>query len=465
MVRPFGYFYNFAPETLNIHSLEDTDSTSLIIGQGWIMAETIMNPFTMSIFWGLLIIAFLLFLSAFISGSEVAFFALNHSQIKDIRENRNPGNIRIITLLERPKRLLATILIANNLINVSIVILAVFIFRMWSNFSPSLEFIILAVAVTILILVFGEIVPKMYAAKHSIRFVRFMAPAMALLIRLFYPLSTILVKSTTLIDRRLAGRKPGFSISDLSDAIDITAGASTPEEEKKILKGIAKFGDIDVKEIMKSRLDVVAVEVNTPFSEMLDTVRESGYSRIPVYSDSFDNIVGILYVKDLLAHLDENPGFQWSKLIREVFFVPENKKIKDLLKEFQEKKIHMAVIVDEYGGTAGIVTLEDIIEEIVGDISDEFDTSEDEPDFKKIDDNNYVFEGKTTINDVCKIMGIDDDVFDAVKGEADSLAGLILELEGKIPSKDTVVQFRNFEFKILASDHRRIKRIKITIRT
>jgi gliding motility-associated protein GldE len=408
----------------------------------------------------------LLACSAMISGSEIAYFSLNPSQLKDIQESPSKSNKRIMYLLGNPKRLLATILIANNFINVAIVILSVYVTKEMFDLInyPVLAFVIQVIVVTFLILLFGEILPKMYATKNAVGFATIMTSPLQFLIRLFYPLSAILVKSTSFIDKRLAGKGINISISDLSDAIELTSDENTPEEEKKMLKGIVKFGDIDVKEIMKSRVDVVAIEMNTGFNELLKIIIDSGYSRIPVYEESFDKVRGILYVKDLLPHLDIKEGYDWHRLIRDAFFVPENKKISDLLREFQERKIHMAIIVDEYGGTSGIITLEDIIEEIVGEITDEFDIVEDEISYSKIDENNYIFEGKTTINDFCKIIEIEDDIFDDVKGESDSLAGLILELEGEIPEKGTCIFHRNFEFKILASDDRRIQRIKVSVK-
>lgn len=444
--------------------MEDSESVLFILNAAGSIPTAVMNEFTPSVIFGFALILILLICSALVSGSEIAFFSLSQPQIKDLRKKVTKADQWITGLLEKPKRLLATILISNNFVNVAIVILSTYITQRLFNLTPLMEFVLLTIIISSLILIFGEIIPKMYATRHNVKFAAFMAPLLTFLIRLFYPLSSVLVRSTSIIDKRLARKKSNISISDLSDAIEITSNDSTPVEERNILKGIVKFGDIDVKEIMKSRVDVVAVDVNMPFQEMLKIVLDSGYSRIPVYSESFDKVRGILYVKDLLAHLNAQGNFLWSDLIRDAFFIPENKKIKDLLQEFQEKKIHMAIVVDEYGGTSGIVTLEDIIEEIVGEISDEFDTSEDELEYKKIDDQNYIFEGKTTINDFCKIIDIEGEIFDDVKGESDSLAGLILELEGNIPPKDTVISYKNFDFKILASDDRRIKKIRIHIR-
>lgn len=418
------------------------------------------------ILFGILSVFILLICSALISGSEIAFFSLNPSHLKDINSDDSKNNKLILTLLDIPKRLLATILIANNFVNVAIIILSSFIMRKLFDFSefPLLSFAFEVIVITFFILLFGEIMPKIFANQKPLAFASLMARPINVLLKVFYPISSLLVKSTRLIDKKMSKTTHDISMSDISDAIDITVDENTHEEETKILKGIVKFTDIEVREVMHSRLDVVAIEAETAFDKLIETVIDSGYSRIPVYTESLDNINGVLYVKDLLQHLDKKEEFIWMPLVRPAFFVPENKKINDLLQEFQEKKIHLAIVVDEYGGTSGIVTLEDIIEEIIGEITDEFDTPDDAIGYKKIDDNNYVFEGKTSINDFCKIINIDDDVFDEIKGDSDSLAGVILELLGEIPEKDTKVEYQNFEFKILTVDKRRIKQIKVTIR-
>ncbi|MCD4745878.1 MAG: gliding motility-associated protein GldE [Bacteroidales bacterium] len=430
-----------------------------------ILANTVINTFPFSIIICFIVIIILFFFSAMISGSEIAFFSLNPLQIKELKANDTKKNKLIILLLEKPKLLLATILIANNFINVAIVILSAFITSELFDFSsyPILGFILQVIVITALILFIGEIMPKIYATQKAVKFAAVMSRPLKFLIKLFYLLSTLLVRSTSIIDNRIAKKRHNISMSDLSEAIEITSDENTPEEERKILKGIVKFGDIDVREIMKSRVDVTAIDSETKFKDLVKIVVQSGYSRIPTYKETFDNISGILYVKDLLPHLNAEKDFKWQKLLRQAFFVPENKKINDLLQEFQQKKIHMAIVVDEYGGTSGIVTLEDIIEEIVGEISDEFDVESDEILFKKIDEQNYIFEGKTTLNDFCKIIGIDDEIFKDVRGESDTLAGLILELEGKILQKNESITFGNFVFKIVTADKRRIKKIKVTI--
>jgi gliding motility-associated protein GldE len=345
------------------------------------------------------------------------------------------------------------------------VILSTYIAALWFNLAsfPILAFLVQVIVITALILLLGEILPKMYASVYPVRFAKNMSGVLKSLIRVFYPFSSLLVNSTSFLDKRIARKSHIISRSELSDAIEITAGESTTEEGKKILQGIVKFGDIEVKEIMRSRVDVVALDMQASYKEVMDVIVKSGFSRIPVYTDNFDNIKGILYVKDLLPHLDKDTHYKWEKLIREAFFVPENKKINDLLQEFQERKIHLAIIVDEYGGTSGIITLEDVLEEIVGEITDESDSGTEEFVYEKIDEHTYIFEGKTTINDFCKIIEIDDDIFDEGKGESDSLAGLILELEGKIPEQGDETSFMNYIFKIIEVDLKRIKRIRVTI--
>jgi gliding motility-associated protein GldE len=372
----------------------------------------------------------------------------------------------IADLIDRPKVLLATILIANNFVNVTMVIIFSYITTLLFDPAryPVLTFFIQVVVITSIILFFGEILPKVYASRYPLQVCQVMAGPMKMVIRIFNPLSQILVRSTSLIDRRISKRGYIISMSELSEAFEITSDAGTPEEERKILKGIVNFVDIEVKEIMKPRMDVTSLDASSDFSLVLKTIRESGYSRIPVYAETFDNILGVLYAKDLLPYLEKDHSFRWQELLRPAFFVPENKKISDLLQEIRVKKIHLAIVVDEYGGTSGIVTLEDIIEEIIGEISDEFDIPGEDLNYTRIDDHNYIFEAKTSLNDFFKVTGVDDDAFDVVKGDADTLAGLLLELSGKIPLKDEVISFGRFDFKILGADNRRIKKVRVAIR-
>jgi len=431
----------------------------------WIFADILINPFTFKVLIALILMLVLLLCSALISGSEIAFFSLSPSQMEKINSRKDKISHLIIKLLGMPKRLLATILIANNFVNVAIIILSTYIISRTLDFSgiPILGFIIQVVVITAIILLIGEIIPKIYANQNSLRFSNLMARPLQILMNIFYPLASLLINSTSFIDKRINRKGHDISMSELSDAIEITSDENTPEEETKMLKGIVRFGDIEVSEIMKSRVDVTAVDVDLGFKELINIIRESGFSRIPAFETNFDNVKGILYIKDLLAHLHKSDDFNWRFLLREAFFVPENKRINDLLHEFQEKKIHLAIVVDEYGGTSGIVTLEDIIEEIVGDISDEFDKDSNEIIFTKLDDNTYVFDGKTSLNDFYKILEIEDDIFEEVRGESDTLAGLILELEGSIPERGDLTTFQNFSFKIKAVDNRRIKQIEVSI--
>ena len=325
-----------------------------------------------------------------------------------------------------------------------------------------LEFLIQVIIITFLLLLFGEVLPKVYANNNAIRFVNFISLPLSFLDKIFRPLSSLLVVSSKIIDRKLKTKGHQLSVDDLSNALELTSDENEDANEKKILEGIVKFGNTDVKQIMRSRIDVTAIDQKYTFGQVLKTIKSTGFSRIPVYDESFDTIKGVLYIKDLLPYLNNAIDYDWNPLIREVFFVPENKKIDDLLKEFQEKKIHLAIVVDEYGGTSGIVTLEDIIEEIVGDISDEFD--DDNIIYSKLDAKNYVFEGKTALNDFYRIINIDGEVFEKVKGESDSLAGFILELTGSIPESGEKINFENYLFTIEGVNKRRVTRIKVTLK-
>lgn len=428
----------------------------------------------------LLILILLLACSALVSGSEVAYFSLEPAQLKKLEESKSKKEQLILKLLESSKRLLATILISNNFINVAIILLstlisdAVFVFNDLSFHFQSIdftleysakaqEFSINVIVITFMILMAGEVVPKVYASKYPVLLAGIMAKPLDVLQVVFSKIGLVplLVESTKFIDKRIKKKTQNISVDELSHALEITNDSSIKEEEQKILKGIVKFGNTDVKQIMTPRVDVVAVEYNTSFKETIDIIVESGYSRIPVYEESFDNIKGVLYIKDLLPMLNKEEEVDWRPLLREPFYVPENKKIDDLLEEFQEKKIHLAIVVDEYGGSSGIVSLEDVIEEIVGDISDEFD--EEDIVYSKLDENNFVFEGKTPLNDMYRVLNIDGQVFEDSKGESDSLAGFVLEQAGKIPQKNEKVKFHNYTFTVEAADRRRIKQIKVTI--
>ncbi|MBA2583201.1 MAG: gliding motility-associated protein GldE [Bacteroidetes bacterium] len=405
----------------------------------------------------------LLILSGLVSGSEVAYFSLSPADLEELESASDNSSKTVLHLLEKPKRLLATILIANNFINVSIVVLSTVLtdklFYMITD--PVALFFIQVLLVTFLILLMGEVIPKIYANTHQKIMAKLMAYPILILVKVFKPLSLLLVNSTKIIDKRFKKKGHTISVSDLSHALELTTTEETSGNEQQILKGIVKFGNTDVKQIMKSRVNVSAFEYDIDYKTLLDKIVESGFSRIPIYKENFDTISGILYIKDLLPYLNNDAGFEWQKLLRPPIFVPENKKIDDLLKEFQRKKIHLAVVVDEYGGSSGIVTLEDIMEEIVGEISDEFD--EEELVYSKLDEHNYVFEGKTALNDLYRVLNIDGDIFEQTKGESDTLAGFILELEGAFPAKGAEINFNIYTFKIESVDSRRIKTVKVTI--
>ena len=427
-----------------------------------IVTLSFLNPIETSTIISLLVLFGLLATSALISGTEVAFFALNPLDIDELEKKKNRKTELINSFLEKPKQLLATILIANNFVNVGIIILSTYISTSLFNFNGIewLEFMMQVVVITFFLLLFGEVLPKVYANNNASSFAKFMAIPLLFLMKLLKPISLLLVASTRIIDKRGQNKGHDLSVNDLSNALEITSLKGEDKDEQKILEGIVKFGNTDVKQIMRSRIDVISLSENTSYDKILEKIKETGFSRIPIYEESFDSIKGVLYIKDLLPYLNEKADFEWNKLLREVFFVPENKKIDDLLKEFQEKKIHLAIVVDEYGGTSGIVTLEDIIEEIVGDISDEFD--DEDLIYSKLDNNNYVFEGKTALNDFYRILNIDGEEFEDAKGESDSLAGFVLEITGNIPVKGTEIKFNKYLFTIEGVNKRRVTRIKTT---
>lgn len=404
----------------------------------------------------------LLIFSALITGAENALFNLKSDQIKEIEKKKDFRNRLVLKLLKKPEKLLATTTIANNVVNVSFIVLTGIILNRIIDFTmaPALGFIIQLSIIAFFLILFGVTIPKFYAKKKSEKFARTSSIIIALFDKIFHPFSFLLVNSTSFIGTKLAQIKQNITIDDLSQALNLTTDQIT--EDENILKGIVKFGNISAKEIMKSRVDVVAIDIEYKFKELLEFIIKSGHSRIPVYSETFDNVKGILFIKDLLPHIDQDNEFKWQSLIRQTYFVPENKKINDLLKEFQENKIHMAIVIDEYGGTSGIVTLEDVIEEIVGEITDESD--EDEIIYSKINNSTYLFEGKTLLNDFLKIVDINDDYFDDLTGDVDTIAGVILELKGEIPVKNSQIDYKKLTFTIESVDKRRIKQIKVTIK-
>ncbi len=438
-------------------------------------------------------IVFLLIASALMSGSEVAYFSLAPADLEKIEEESGAADKRILKLKSHPGLLLATILVGNNFVNIGIVLLSDFVLKrtlseetvgIWSSsfintfglghifseisLASFISFMITVVGVTFLLVLFGEVSPKVYARSNNIKLARLMSAPLLFLIGVFRPLTSLLITLTGFVERRLAKNANPNSVAsreEIDEAITLTVIGQdiAGKQEIDILKSIVKFGDVMVKQIMRSRVDVVSLDFNSDYEKVIAVAQESGYSRIPVYVEDFDNIKGILYVKDLLGHLNEPSSFAWQNLVRsDVLYVPEAKRISDLLKDFQRKRLHMAIVVDEYGGSSGIATLEDIMEEVIGDIKDEFD---DEPEviYKKIDDFNYTFEGKTLLNDLCRVIGVDTSTFDEVKGESDSLAGLILEIIAKLPEKDEEVFWGDFRFKIIACTTRRIEEVLVTL--
>ncbi|MDC6470614.1 gliding motility-associated protein GldE [Flavobacteriales bacterium] len=407
----------------------------------------------------------LVVLSALLSGSEVAIFGLSYSQkLKLENDNKNKNSRRILKLIENPKKLLATILIGNNLVNVAIVVISSIVIKDILPKGPEnsfTNFIIQVVLVTFIILLFGEVIPKVYANSYKINFSRLMALPLSILKIIFNPLSNLLISSTSIIDKRVDKKIELLNPEELQHVLALTKDSVENNEEKKILEGISKFGNTDVKQIMTPRTDVVAFRKDLDFKSLINELKTTKFSRIPVYEESFDHIKGILYVKDLLGKINEKSKYDWSKLLRHAKFVPENKKLDDLLKEFQEEKTHIAIVVDEYGGSSGIVSLENVLEEIVGDITDEFD--ERDVTFLKIDDRNYIFDGKTSLVDFYKILNVDGSIFEKAKGESDTLAGFCIEQAGKILLKNEKITYDKYTFTIVASDKRRIKKIKIRI--
>ncbi len=392
-----------------------------------------------------------------ISGSEIAYFSLSPKDLDELKSKDTKTNKLTLKHLSYPELLLATILIGNNFVNVGIVILTTFLMSSLVDFgsSATLQMIIEIVGITGLILLFGEIIPKVYATNFPKKFASLMAYTLLIMVKLFKPLGIILVKSTNVVNRRLAKKKRALSLDELSHAVELTSGDIA--EEKEMLEGIVKFSNIKAEEIMTARVDVVDLDVKWDFKKVLHMIIESGFSRLPVFEGTPDNIKGILYVKDLLLYIDKDASFIWQKLIRDAFYIPETKMINDLLHEFQAQKTHMAIVVDEYGGTSGIVTLEDVIEEIVGEISDEMDVEEDS--YRKLPDGTFIFEGKTLLNDFFKITSIDEDEFDEVRGDAETLAGFLLEIKGAMPEKTEIITYKDYHFTILAADSRRIKKL------
>ncbi|WP_299618644.1 gliding motility-associated protein GldE [uncultured Tenacibaculum sp.] len=419
----------------------------------------------------LIVLLILLICSALISGAEVAFFSLSQTELDELEE-KTKGKSTVVKLLEKPKKLLGTILITNNFINILVVLIFASLDEfMFGNINFSLDLGVFSISesvvkiiiqvglVTFLILLFGEVLPKVYASRKSLQFASFIAKPLDVLNAILSPLSVPLTSLTNVVESKLGNKNNNLSVERLSQALELTSEDATTKDEQKILEGIVTFGNTETVQIMKPRTDVCAISSSDSYEKVLSTILENGYSRNPVYEENIDNIVGILYAKDLLAHLNKK-NFDWLSLLRKPFFVPENKKLDDLLKDFQERKNHLAIVVDEYGGTSGIVTLEDVIEEIVGDINDEFD--DDDLTYSKLDINNFIFEGKVTVKDLCRVLDEDEEIFEDHKGESETLAGFILEVSGKFPRKGEKINFKNYTFTIEALDRKRIKQVKVT---
>jgi len=409
----------------------------------------------------LVVLVILLLLSALISGSEVAFFSITPAD-RELMDDSHPRQRKILELLQEPDHLLATILISNNFVNIGIVILSTFLLNSFfdtNSWGPLMTFLVEILAITGILLLFGEILPKVYANASKLKFAQIVTPLLSGIHTVLHPVSTRLSKTINRIN--IEGKGPQLSVDDLGQALELTVDENSNEEEQRILKGIVRFGSTTVKEVMTPRTSVNAIDVKSPYSETLQRITESGYSRIPVYEENLDQIKGLLYVKDLLPYIDASENFRWQDLMRTPFFVPENKKIDDLLKEFQLRRVHLAIVVDEFGGTSGVISLEDVLEEIVGEISDEFD--DEDVVYSKVDDHNYVFEAQTPLIDFCRVLGISRDLFDTVDGESDTLAGLVLELAGKFLERGESISFDAYTFKVESVDQRKLIRIKVSV--
>lgn len=426
-----------------------------------ISSLVVFQPITTGIVLAAILAAFLLLLSGFASGSEIAFFSLSPQDLDELEPDKRSEDSRIVMLRDDSERTLATILIANNFVNVTIIMLCNYIFGSLVKFkSEWLEFLCITVLLTFLLLLFGEIMPKVYSRQTPLKFCRRVVGGVMFLRKLFWPLETILIRSGMLAEKVMQKENRQLSVDDLEQALELT-DKNDIKEEQSMLQGIIRFGDETAKEVMTSRQDIVDLDIRSSYADVLKCIVENNYSRIPVYQDNGDNIRGILYIKDLLPHLNKPSTFRWQSLIRPPYFVPETKKIDDLMREFQDNKIHIAIVVDEFGGTNGLVTLEDILEEIVGEINDEYD--EEDKFYSKLNYNTYLFEGKTLLSDFCKILNIDDDEFSAVEGDADTIAGLLLEIKGDFPSIHEKIDYLNYTFEVVGIEERRISKVKVIV--
>lgn len=427
------------------------------------LSDISFNSISLGVAIAILITIVLLGLSAFASASEIAYFSLSPSDLSELSEERTEQDKTINMLRDDSERTLATILITNNFVNVTIIMLCNYIFTSLVYFGEKaywLQFLIVTVLLTFLLLLFGEIIPKVYSREEPLAFCRRSVSGILFFRRLFWVFGSILLRSGFLASKVIKNDQQMLSVDELEHALELT-DKNDIKEEQKMLQGIVRFGDETVREVMTSRQDIVALNINSPFSDVLKSIVENNYSRIPVYQNNDDNIKGVLYIKDLLPHLAKPTSFKWQTLMRPPHFVPETKRLDDMMKDFKENKVHIAIVVDEFGGTSGLITLEDILEEIVGEINDEYD--EEDTSYSKLNYNTYVFDGKTLLSDVTKILEVDDDYFSEIEGDADSLAGLLLEIKGDFPTMHERIEYRNFMFEILKVDGRRISKVKITI--
>lgn len=429
----------------------------------YLQEHIVMSAPTTGAVIAIILAVILLGASAFVSGSEIAFFSLSPNDLREIEESEKPADSKIRQLLEYKDRLLATILISNNFVNVTIIMLCNYFFGSTIRFVDAewLEFVVISVILTFLLLLFGEIMPKIFSAQSPLRFSRMAAPYIILLRKFFWHLETLLMRSTTITTRVVHKEHHSISVDELEQALELT-DKNEISEERNMLQGIIRFGDESVKDVMTSRLDVVDLDIRTPYSQVLKCIIDNVYSRIPIYQGTRDNVKGILYIKDLLPHLNKGDNFRWQSLIRPPYFVPETKKIDDLLRDFQHNKVHIAIVVDEFGGNSGIITLEDIIEEIVGEINDEFD--DEEKAFVRLSPDSFMFEAKTSLADFTRLLHLDAETFEEVEGEADTLAGLLLELKGEFPKLHECLDYNNFTFEVMERDDRRILKVKVTIK-
>lgn len=424
--------------------------------------EVSFGVMTPGVAFAILLTLVLLGISGFASGAEIAFFSLSPSDISELNGSKQLRDKTIQVLREDSERTLATILITNNLVNVTIIMLCNFIFARLVNFGNAvwLQFLCITVLLTFILLLFGEIMPKVFSRQNPLAFCRRCVGGISICRRVFWPLETILLRSGILAEKVVQKENHVLSVDDLEQALELT-DKNDIKDERSMLKGIIRFGDETAKEVMTSRQDIVDLDIKCSYADVLKCIVENNYSRIPVYQENEDNIRGVLYIKDLLPHLSKPATFRWQSLIRPPYFVPETKKIDDLMREFQENKVHIAIVVDEFGGTSGIVTLEDILEEIVGEINDEYD--EDTKNYSKLNYNTYLFEGKTLLSDFCKVLNVDDDEFVDVEGDADTLAGLLLEIKGDFPSMHEKIDYKNYTFEVMEIDQRRISKVKVTV--